>query len=526
VLTLDTVAVDVPVGPSMARGTSRWLRIVAAVAAGLIMYLAFPPSVLGPSEGTTDGLWPLAPVGVAVLTLALRGASGRFGALLGLISGFCFFLPVLPGLKPIGTDAWIGLSLVEAAYFIPMAAAMAVVSRTRLWPLWTAALWITQELLRGRVPFGGFPWARLAFSQADTPLTGYASIGGAPLTSFMTALIGTLLAYAIVKHSKRATALGLAGAVAITFAGSMIPTDAGTSGRQVTVAVIQGNVPRAGMDFDTQRAAVLNNHVKETKVLAAEIRSGQVPKPDLVVWPENASDLDPYTDPEARTLIDAAVKDVGVPVLVGALTDTPDGEKVENRGIVWDPVTGPGQYYTKRHPVPFGEYIPFRSLLTRFISRLDRIPRDFARGTKSNLMKIGGVEIGDVICFEVAYDGIVRDAAEGDMIVVQTNNATYGHTSLPWQQLAMSRLRAVEHDRSVLVAATSGISAIITQDGRKVNHSREFTPDIQVSTVPVRTGTTISDHLGGVPEWLLAFVGMTGLVIALRARRTPTEDGA
>ncbi|GAA3205988.1 apolipoprotein N-acyltransferase [Actinocorallia longicatena] len=528
-MTQDTVAEDVPARPITSPRPSRrspWLRIAAAAAAGLIMYLAFPPSVLGPSEGSTDGLWPLAPVGVALLTLVLRGVRARFAALLGLVAGFCFFFPVLPGLKPIGTDVWIALSVTEALYFVPMAACMAVVSKTRLWPLWTAGLWLTQELLRGRVPFGGFPWARLAFSQTDTPLTAFASIGGAPLVSFMTALIGTLLAYAIVKHSKRATVLGLAGALAITFAGLIIPTGSGTGGREATVAVIQGNVPRSGMDFLGQRQAVLNNHVKETKVLAAEIRAGRVPKPDLVIWPENSSDLDPYNDPEARAVIDGAVKDVGVPVLVGALTDTPDGEKVENRGIVWDPVTGPGAYYTKRHPVPFGEYIPFRSVLTKFIARLERVPRDFARGTQSNLMKIGGVEIGDVICFEVAYDGIVRDAAQGDMIVVQTNNATYGHTSLPWQQLAMSRLRAVEHDRSVLVAATSGISAIITPDGRLVKQSREFTAEIQVSAVPVRTGTTISDHLGGAPEWLLAFVGMTGLLIALRARRTPTEDDA
>ncbi|GAB3663790.1 apolipoprotein N-acyltransferase [Actinocorallia lasiicapitis] len=524
-MTQDTVVAGDP-AEAVSRRRSPWLRAAAAAAAGLVLYLAFPPSPLGPSEGTTDSLWPLAPVGVALLTLVLRGVRARFAALLGLIAGLCFFVPVLPGLRPIGTDVWIALSVTEALYFAPMAAAMAAVSRTRLWPLWTAGLWITQELFRGRVPLGGFPWARLAFSQTDTPLTGYASLGGAPLVSFMTALIGTLLAYAIVKHSKRATALGLAGAVAITFAGLMIPKDGGTGGRQITVAVIQGNVPRAGLDFLGQRAAVLTNHVNETKRLAAQVRAGQVPRPDLVVWPENASDLDPYEDPEARTLIDGAVKDVGVPVLVGALTDTPDGEQVENRGIVWDPVTGPGQWYTKRHPVPFGEYIPFRSVLTKFIARLDRVPRDFARGDQGNVMNVGGVDVGDVICFEVAYDGIVRDAARGDLLVVQTNNATYGRTSLPWQQLAMSRLRAVEHDRTVLVAATSGVSAIITPDGLLVKQSREFTPDIQVSTVPVRTGTTISDHLGGVPEWLLAFAGILGLIIAMRARRTPAEDDA
>ncbi|MEO5875590.1 MAG: apolipoprotein N-acyltransferase [Streptosporangiaceae bacterium] len=502
------------------RASRPWFRYAAAAAAGLIMFLAFPPSILGPSAGSVDGLWPMAltPLGVAVLTLAVRGVRARTAALLGLVCGIVFFVPVLPGLKPIGTDVWIGLSVTETLYFAPMAACMAVVSRTRLWPLWTAALWVAQEALRGRAPLGGFPWARLAFSQTDTMLTSYAQLGGVPLVSFVTAMMGTLLAYAILHHSRAGTAAALLGAFALPVAGALLPVH-GTGGDKLTVAVIQGNVPRSGLDFLGQRQAVLNNHVARTRELAAQIRAGQVARPDLVIWPENSSDLDPYHDPDARTVIDGAVKDVGVPVLVGAVVDTPDGEKVENRGIVWDPVTGPGAYYVKRHPVPFGEYIPFRSLATKLVSRLDRIPRDFAAGTRSNVLKLGPVDIGDVICFEVAYDGIVRDAAAGRLLIVQTNNATYGHTSLPWQQLAMSRMRAVEHDRTVLVAATSGISAIIDPDGRVVEQSREFTPDIQVASVPVRASRTISDHLGAIPEWALTLLGLTAVLAALRARR-------
>lgn len=540
---MQDTAADAPVGGTGSSGPAspppetppgrprRALRLAAAAVAGLLMYLAFPPNVLGPDEGSSSGLWPLAMAGVALLALALRGLGLRLAALAGLLCGLFFFVPILPGLRPIGTDAWLGLSLTEAVYFAPMAAGMALVSRTRLWPFWTAALWVAQEFVRGRFPLGGFPWARLAFSQTDTPLTGYAALGGAPLTSFATALAGALLAYALLtalRHRRRAAALGLAGALAVPLAGIMIPTGSGTAStgeEEAVVAVIQGNVPRSGMDFLGQRQAVLNNHVARTKELAAQVRAGQVPGPDLVVWPENSSDLDPYRDDEAYKVIDEAVKDVGVPVLVGALTLTPDGEKVENRGIVWDPETGPGDYYTKRHPVPFGEYVPFRDLLTTFISRLDRVSRDFARGTMDNQVRVGPAVIGDIICFEVAYDGIVRDAANGSgILVVQTNNATYGRTSMPWQQLAMSQLRAVEHDRPVLVAATSGISAIVAPDGRLLDRSREFTPDIQVASVPVRTSVTVSDRLGELPEWILALAGIIGLGAAMRARRRPAPD--
>ncbi|NDU76620.1 apolipoprotein N-acyltransferase [Actinomadura sp. DSM 109109] len=490
------------------------------------MWPAFPPL----------DLTPLAPVGVALLTLVLRGRRARTGAWLAFLCGAAFFLPALEGISRIGPDGWILLSLVQAAYFLPLGAGIAVVIRLPGWPVWTAALWVGEELVRGRVPFGGFPWARLAFSQTATPLTPYASLGGAPLVTFLTALIGGLLACAAVAVHRARTrgapaegadavepartrpralvpaAVCLAAAGAVVGGGLLIPTP--TEGRPVTVAVVQGNVPRLGLDFLGQRKAVLDNHVKATHELAARVRAGRLARPQLVVWPENASDLDPYTEPDAYNAIDGAVKDIGVPVLVGALTDTPDGKKVENRGIVWDPRTGPGDYYVKRHPVPFGEYLPFRDVLTKLITRFERIPRDFAKGDRSGVMRLGPADIGDVICFEVAYDQEVRDVARGNLLVVQTNNATYGRTSLPPQQIAMSRLRAVEHGRTILVAATSGISAIVAPDGRMVDRSREFVPAVQVAAVPARTARTASDRLGAAPEWALALLGLGAVCAA------------
>jgi apolipoprotein N-acyltransferase len=496
-------------------GSAGWPRTLGALGAGLLLWPAFPPL----------NLWPLAMVAVALLTLSLRGLRARTAAWLGLGAGAAFFLPVLTGLIPIGPDAWALLSLVQALYFAPMGAGIALAARLPGWPVWTAALWVTQEFVRGRFPFGGFPWARLAFSQTGTPLTPYSALGGAALVTFVTALAGGLLAYAVVRSAAasgrpgKAGALAVAGAVGLAAGGLLVPTPA--TGRPVPVAVIQGNVPRLGLDFNSQRRAVLDNHVRRTHELAAQVRAGRVPRPELVIWPENSSDLDPYTDAEARALIDAAVKDVGAPVLVGAVIDAADGEHVENRGIVWDPVRGPGAYYVKRHPVPFGEYLPFRSLLTKLISRFERIPRDFARGGRPGLLDPGPARIGDVICFEVAYDGVVRDVAAAELLVVQTNNATYGRTNLPPQQLAMARLRAVEHGRSVLVAATSGISAIIAPDGRMLERSGEFVPDIQVATVPARTARTVTDRLGAAPEWLIALAGLAAVAAAVRRPAGP-----
>jgi apolipoprotein N-acyltransferase len=497
-------------------------RAAAAAAGAILVFLAFPPNQLSvrllDSPGTTGGLWPLAPVGVAVFTLAVRGVPARAGGWLGLVFGVPFFLGTLAGIEPTGPDAWIILSVFQALYLAPLGACIAVVTRLPGWPVWTAALWVAEELVRGRVPFGGFPWARLAFSQTSSPLTPYAAIAGAPLVTFLTALTGGLLAYAVVRIRRvRAVGLVIAAALLIGAGGLAVPVP--TAGRPVTVAVVQGNVPRLGLDFLGQRKAVLDNHARRTHELAARIRSGALARPDLVVWPENSSDLDPYTDADARATIDAAVKDVGVPVLVGAVIDSSDGEHVENRGIVWDPRTGPGDYYIKRHPVPFGEYLPFRDILTKLITRFERIPKDFLQGERAGLLRLGPVQVGDVICFEIAYDGIVRDVASAGLLVVQTNNATFGRTSLPWQQLAMSRLRAVEHGRAFLVAATSGVTAVIAPDGKVVARSAEFVPYVHVARVQARTSRTLADHLGAVPEWLIALAGVAAVGCAAPGAR-------
>ena len=480
-------------------------RVGGAFLAGLLLDVAFPP----------HDLWWLAPVAVGLLTVLCRGRSARQGAVLGLAGGLGFFVPLLVWTGTIaGAGAWLALALLEAAFVVPLGAGLAVVTRLAGWPLWAAALWVGEEALRDRLPFGGFPWGRLAFSQGDTWLTPLAAVGGAPLVTFAVALLGSLLA-AVLGRSGRRTALA---AAAVVLAGApLVPLP--TGGQQVTVAIVQGNVPRLGLDAFAQRAAVLHNHAAATHELAAAVRAGHQPRPDLVIWPENASDLDPYTDPEAAATIEAAVRDIGVPTLVGAVLEGP-GRNVRNAGIVWDPTAGAGAMYVKRHPVPFGEYMPFRAFARRITRKVDLVPRDFARGRRPGVLTVGPARLGDVICFEVADDGVVRDAVRGGgrLLVVQTNNATFGRSGETYQQLAMGRLRAVEHGRAVLVAATSGVSAVIAPDGRQVRRSQVFRRDVLVERIPLRTGTTPATRLGLLPELLLSVLGAAALGVALVRR--------
>ena len=492
-----------------------------AVVAGLGLNLAFPPY----------GVWPLSIVAVAVLSLLMRGRTVRQGAWLGFAFGLPFFIWLLSWLDVVGWDAVVGLSVIEAAYLAVMCGLLVVSRRLPGWPVWAACLWVTEELVRDRLPFGGFPWGRLAFANTGSPYTPRAALGGAPLVTFAVALSGTLLAAAVTaalplwKNPRTVrtvlpAAAALVVSAAVLCAGLLVPVPTGAKDH-VKIAVVQGNVQQPGLHFLGREMMILDNHVNATLKLAADIKAGRAPKPDLVLWPENSSDVDPFTTPAAYDKITEAVQAVGVPILVGALVDGPDPQHVQNEGIVWDPKTGPGAHYTKQHPVPFGEYVPYRKELTKVIHRLDEIPRDFYPGKSNGVLQIGPAKLGDVICFEVAYDGIVRDTvnAGARAIVVQTNNATYGRTGQPEQQLAMSKLRAIEHGRAVVTAATSGISAIVAPDGKIEQRSKEFTQQVLSADIPLRDQITVADRVGTAPEWALAMVGLLSCAVAIALGR-------
>jgi apolipoprotein N-acyltransferase len=499
-----------------------WLRPVTAAGCGLGLTFAFPPY----------DVWPLAMIAVAGLVLATRGASAVMGAAVGLLFGLGFFVPLLHWSgEGLGPAPWLILAVFEALYFLPLGAAFALVQRLPGWPLWIALVWVADEALRARFPFEGFTWGRLAFSQADAPTLALASLGGAPALSFATALAGGLLAWFAVAVRSRslpwavvAPALA-AGVVAI---GLVVPRPT-PSGETVTVAVIQGNVPRLGFDFAAQREAVMRNHVDATLAVAEQVKAGSADQPALVIWPENASDIDPYRDANAAQLIDRAAQAIGVPILVGAVVATNGGANIENTAIVWDPETGPGDTYVKRHPVPFAEYIPLRELARIVVPEVDLLrPRDMVKGDEVGVLQVGPARVGTVICFEVAYDDVVRDVVRGggQLIAVLTNNATFGFTPQTEQQLVMSQLRAVEHGRAVLIAATSGVSAVIDTDGAVRQRAEIFTAETFLQPITLSSHTTLATRLGAWPELVAAALAILVVGTAVWWSRRRTTVGA
>ncbi len=482
-----------------------------------MLYVSFPPRTL----------WWLAPLAFAVLGALLRGRRPRSGFALGVLFGIGFLLPLLVWIGSlVGSLPWVALVVFESLFLGLAGAGMAVVSRMRGGPVWAAAVWIAVEALRSRVPFGGFPWGRPGFGQADGPLLPVAAVGGVPLLSFVTVLAGLALAEALRRAWRREwrAVAGPAAVVVLACAAGPLaalvppaPGPAGATGRTVTVAVVQGNVPRLGLDFNAQRRAVLDNHARVTEQLAADVAAGRRPQPDLVIWPENSSDIDPLRNADAAARIDAAAAAVQAPIQVGAVLAN-GNRTTSNAALVWEAGRGVVDRADKRRIQPFGEYMPWRSFFRLFSSYVDRAGF-FVPGAGPGVTRIAGVTAGVAICWEIAFDDLVADSVDAgaQILTVPSNNATFGLSEMTFQQLAMSRVRAVEHDRPVVVATTSGVSATIRPDGSVTGSTGQFVPGILVERIPLRTTTTLSGRLGATPEWALTAVGVLSVMIAVGA---------
>ncbi|MGE5136948.1 MAG: apolipoprotein N-acyltransferase [Gemmatimonadota bacterium] len=504
--------------PAAAPSDRRVLRLpwaaLAALAGGLALAAAFPPV----------GAWPLAAAGPALLTMALWGRGLRGSLLVGLLFGLALFLPLLSWVLNVAWYAWAALAGADMAVFVVLTLALRLLLRLPAWPLAVAGWWVSAEAVRDRWPWGGFPWGRLAMSQASAPAARWAAIGGAPLITFLVALTGATLAWLLITRSaggrgwrrhlrpRVAPAVALAAAAGLAAAGPLLPAGQAATGT-ATVAAVQGDVPHARDLPGLLRATTVTaNHALATERLAAQVRAAARPRPDLVIWPENATDIDPRLYPPVYAQISAAVSAIGRPVLVGAVLQNP----VRNAGLLWLPGRGPAAAYIKRQLVPFGEVIPFRGLLRRITSLVALQPHNFTPGHRPVVFRVGRIRLGDVICYEVGFDNLVRSevTAGANLLTVQTNDATFevdGQLGETLQQLAMARIRAIESDRAVVVASTTGVSALIGPDGSLIARTGTWRQAVLDGRVPLLTGLTLADRAGAWPEYVIALLTLAGL---------------
>jgi len=491
------------------------LRLALVVASGLLLSLAFEPVAW----------FAVLPLAVAGFFLAVHGRRARAGFGLGLAFGASFYLTHIWWMRAVAVPAWLGLSALEAFFYGLTGAAVALLTSAgptrRWWPLWAAAAWVALEMLRSTWPFSGMPWGRLAFATVDTPVARLLPWIGMVGVSLVLALAAALLAHLALSRARswRADAAGLGLVAAATAAAALAPYDPGTPDGTVTVAAVQGDVPGPGNDTLFDHRQVTLNHVEETERLAAAAAAGEVPQPDLVVWPENSTAVDPFLDVQTRAGIERAVAAVGVPVLVGAIVD--DGpDHVLNQGIVWDPETGAGERYTKWHPVPYGEYIPFREYADFNFGELARIRRDMRAGSRTEPLEVAGARLANAICFDVAYDDAIHaQVREGaDLLTVQTSNATFIFTDQVDQQFAITRLRALEAGKWLVVASTNGLTGIIDPDGEVVETVERRTTASVVAEVGLHRGASPGIVL---TPWVTRGVQLAtvlGLLLVLLAR--------
>ncbi|MHA3021928.1 apolipoprotein N-acyltransferase [Mycobacterium sp. BMJ-28] len=514
----------------------RLARLAVSVSAGLLMCASFPPW----------GWWYCAFVSLAllgwVLTRTTTTRAGGFGY--GLLFGLAFYVPLLPWIgNLVGTLPWLALALLQALFPALFGLLAVLVRGLPGWPVWLAAQWAVSEWLKSVVPFGGFPWGVVGFSQAGSPLLPLAQLGGAPLVSVAVALVGfslTAIGLEIVlwwrrSHPDHVGASTDAARPEVVLPGVCICVvllgtalvwpavhRAGAGSGQhpsVTVAAVQGNVPRLGLDFNAQRRAVLDNHVAETLRLAADVQAGRAPQPMVVIWPENSSDVDPLINADAGAEIAQAARAIRAPILVGTVLRapgfTPENPVATNTVLVWDDVTGPGQRHDKKIVQPFGEYLPWRSFFRHISSYADRAGY-FVPGEGNGVVQAAGIPIGVTTCWEVIFDRAAREAVLGgaQLLTVPANNATFNE-AMSAQQLAFARLRAVEHDRYVVVAGTTGISAFIAPDGHVLARTAFFEPAYLDTAVRLKSGLTFATEWAPAVQIGLIVIGLGAVIAAM-----------
>ncbi|MFB9619214.1 apolipoprotein N-acyltransferase [Brooklawnia cerclae] len=505
----------------------RWKQpavLLAALAAGWVMGLSFAPV----------GWWPLAITGVASLVwLSRLPSTGRGTGLVGYLFGIGLFTPTVSYVAVMGW--WVGVLIVAAMslWTLGLAVANRRVQRLRAWPLWVACTWSLAEFCWSRFPFGGFGWDRLAFTTPDQPMGGYLHLVGAAGTGFLVALAGALLAALAQPGARRVRRAGLAGGiVAILLVGGvlrLVPIPETDDDQTVAVGVVQGNVDgSAGPRTMGYARSVTNNHLSETITLLARARTGVDPMPDVVLWPENSTDLDPRYDEDTRWAVDTAAKLADRPILVGAVMEGPGEGERQTSSLWWEAGEGIQARYDKQNAVPFGEFTPLKSLVFALVPMARGVGSQTVEGDEPGAIDVTvagrQVTVGPIICYELAFDQTVYETTTNgaQLIAVQSNNATYTGTNQPLQQFQITRVRAMEMGREIVVATTSSFSGLIAADGSVLARSEEATAAAQTFVVSLSDTVTPGVRIG---PWFELVAALAGLVTAILGwpRRAATE---
>lgn len=460
-------------------------RLLLAALSGGLSYFAYPK----------PGLWPLIFVSLAGLLISVRGATLGKAFLVGFVGGWTFFASQCWWLSQyLGPMPLVALATIEALIF---GLGMAIYQwlHRNLSEKWVlilafASIWTAREWLSTHFPYGGFPWSRLSMSQADSPLANWVFFGGLSLLSFVVALItATVVEYlpAVLDDAHRMRSIGAIAVVLLVSLAAPMSVSLQSSTDKFRVAAIQGNA-NAGLFAKTYPGEVLDNHLAVTRKMITDGKSDGV---QLVVWPENASDLNPDYSTRAALELDSLVnRELKVPFTFGTITATESD--IFNSSILWLPGRGIADQYDKKRPVPFAEFVPDRDFWYQLAPDLiGLISRGYTFGERDPIFVVDGKKFGVLICFEIAIDEITQDIVDSgaQAILSQTNNADFGRSDEAFQQLAIAKLRSIETGLPLVNASTVGPSAIFDA-GDTLARSGAFEPAYLVADIGLSSAKT------------------------------------
>jgi apolipoprotein N-acyltransferase len=494
-------------------------RIPIGIIGGFVSSLAMP----------TEDVWPLIFVSVAMILIAIKGLKFLPAAGVGFLSGMAFYMSQVEWISQyLGPVPLIALSVLESFIFALGLGCIAVVwtflaERVKgnlaslVISLSIATIWTGREFVSINFPYGGFPWSRVAQALSDSflsQLVYFVGISGLTFLSvFMTVSLLTFLQAGLKSFGRNIPSL--AGTLAIIGLAAFFVVPVESESGEVTVASVQGNA-NAGLFANAERGTFLRNHLEATELLKDHPRRSEI---DFIVWPENASDLNPQTNALAKLQIDSVVQNYQVPLILGAITES--GEEVFNSSLYFVPGVGQVDQYDKKRPVPFAEYVPDRDFWYALAPDLvGLISRGYAYGTRDGIFEYEGSNLGVLICFEIAIDDIGRSlVAEGaEIILSQTNNADFGRSDETFQQAALARLRAIETGRAVVNISTVGVSKVFLPNGEVFDELPIFEPGVMVQTLPLRTSITPAMLIGPTFDLVVNVVALLLLAAALGYR--------
>jgi apolipoprotein N-acyltransferase len=461
--------------------------------------------------------WPpyLALIIMIPLLDSLR--KSRWGARFssGLFFGLGYFLVLLKWLSVVGPDAVIALSFICALWWAMASSISTLFIQSRFWALWFATSWTALEILRDRLPWGGFGWGQIGIIWLDTPFAAfYATFGQIGMT-FLTYLSIAVIYLQIRHKSRRGVGksliygLGVFTTIllAVFLSQNYQPVEIEPN-KQIDISAIQGGVERTGLGVLGQPRAVLNKHVEQTENSLSKIN-----KTDLLVWPESSVDLDPYEDTLTLTTLKEIDEKVLPPILIGTTLHSKENLKqntsllLQSQSLTW--------VYQKRHLVPFGEFLPLRSVIEKYTDRASLLSTDYESGKTSGEIVVNGVKLALLICFEIADDSLmVENIGRQSAILVQTNNATYQNLGQSEQQSVYTRIRAIETKRPILSIATSGISLTVNADGEVTQQLSQAEIGLINMKVVQISGTTLATKSHNFVIWLIEICFFGGLILA------------